>query len=163
MAASAMASSAAVSPGPAHSVRSDCQMCLKERTRGGSPSTLTQLCWAWGSGPLLHRIPVHPSAPVPGPSTPWQQKPRCTVGGEGTGEIRAFLRHTALLMAMHSCHRPFARALPVAQHAPPGACLRRVCTWTASQGKGTRMDCQLRKQVDKERWEADSPRTSKGS
>lgn len=85
----------------------------KGMNRGGGPSTLTQLCWAWGSGPLLRRIPARPSVRAPGRSAPWRQKPRCTVGG---GEAQVSKCHfpdpAALQMAVRSCHQPFAHAVP---------------------------------------------------
>lgn len=83
-------SSAALSPGPAHRARGRTDVA-KGMNRGGGPSTLTQLCWPWGSGPLPRRIPGRPSVRVPGPSAPWQQRPRCTVGGGGTGEKKPLL------------------------------------------------------------------------
>lgn len=43
----------------------------------------------------------------------------------------------ALPMAVCSCHRTFARAVPRAESAPPWACLGRACAWTTAWGPTT--------------------------
>lgn len=124
---------------------------------GGSPSTLTQLCWAWGSGPLPRRILARPSVHVPGPSAPWQQRPRCTGWGEGA--------------RVRKRHFPPSATLPMAGLVllPPALCTccpgDRICPSTDMPEKGLSLDHCLRTAcwVGKELWAADSPGTSRGS